>query len=426
MRGLILTFLFCLLIHVAVATDDSSSQATGTIGAEVFGRQARWLHGSLALSETYDDNIFNTTLDAADDFITTISPGIQFSLPGSDQPAEVVATDTTTPGGLVFGRFTDRSFRRFRAYLGYAPEFNFYKDHTEQNVVNHYAQGGAQVNLRGGLALNLVDRFVIDYDRTWAKRSTQRDRYAVNLFDLYATYPLFSKFLIRAEFANNHVEYRDDINDYRNRTDNSGSAYLFYLIGAKTSTFVQYRYVDIDYRTDNARDGDLQEALAGIVWDVTAKTRGSLQGGIGSRPYDEGVYDTGGRFVFQGNLRYAFTSRTAITLGVFHRNEESTDSFYDYTVTTGADVGFSQQLRHNLDIALDFSFRRDDYQSGDTRQVILAERTDNFFQLYPSITYAFRRGLSVSLAYAYRDRDSDSDSESFTGNSVMLKFTGSM
>lgn len=207
MRNLILTLLFCLLTHVAVAADDSSSPATGTIGAEIFGRQTRWLHGSLALSETYDDNIFNTAVDVAHDFITTISPGIQFCLPGSDQPAEAVATDTTTPGGLVFGRFMDRSFRRFRTYLGYAPALNFYADHTDQNAVTHQAQGGAQVNLRGGLTLDLVDRFVSDYDRTWANRSTQTDRYMANLFDLFATYPLSPKFLIRAEYGNNRVDY---------------------------------------------------------------------------------------------------------------------------------------------------------------------------------------------------------------------------
>lgn len=426
MRGLILTLLFCLLANVAVAADDSSSPASGTIGAEVFGRKTRWLHGSLALSETYDDNIFNTTVDAAHDFITTISPGVQFSLPGSDQPAGGVATDTTTPGGLVFGRFRDRSFRRFRTYLGYAPAFNFYADHTDQDVVNHQAQGGAQVNLRGGLSLDLVDRFVIDYDRTWGNRSTQTDRYAANLFDLFATYPLSPKFLIRAEYGNNRIDYRDDLNDYRDRTDNAGSAYLFYRFAAKTSTFIQYRYVDIDYRTDDARDGDLQEALAGIAWDITAKTSGSLRAGYGSRGYDAGVYDTGGRFVFQGNLDYAFSSRTGISLGAFHRNEESTDLAYDHTVTTGADLSLTQQLRHNLEAALDLTWRRDDYQGGDARQVALAERTDDFFQLSPSITYAFRRWLSVSLAYAYRDRHSDVDGDSFTGNSVVLKFTGSI
>jgi hypothetical protein len=417
----------CLLSLAAVAFAEEADSADGHISGEIFGKKARWYHAYLSVYEAYDDNIFNTEAQTESDLITVISPGIQLTVPGTDQPAEEIVTDTTSPGGLTFGRFTERSYRRFRAHVGYAPWFQFYADHSDENVANHSAQAGLQFNLRGGLSFDLVNRFVKDFDRLVSNRSTQSDHYYSNLFSLIVTYPLSPKFELRADYAHNLIEYLDDdTNGFRNRADNSGAAFIFYKFQPKTAAFIEYRYTEIDYDTDNNRDGSQQNAAAGLVWEITAKTSGRFQAGYGTRRYDAEVYDDSDSLLFQTTVDYHFSPKTQVGISLSHSIAESTESIYDHTLTTGAALTYRQALRHNLNFDCQLSYRHLDYQGGRAEASDLPDRQDDIWSITPSLSYAFRRWLSASVAYNYRDRDSDVETGSFRGNTVIIKLTGSI
>lgn len=426
---LIYLTLCCLFLTALSAAASAEERETekGHVGGEIFGKKARWYHAYLSLYGRYDDNIYNANNDTKSDLITVISPGIQLTVPGTDQPAEVIATDTTTPGGLTFGRFTGHSYRRFRAYLGYAPWFQFFADNSDENVVNHYSQAGLQYNLRGGLSFDLLNRFVKDYDRLQANRSTQFDQYYSNLFSLIATYPLSPKFQFRVDYSNNFIDYiSDEINGFRNRTDNSGAAFVFYKFRPKTTAFVELRYTDLDYDTDNDRDGDQQNAYAGLTWDITAKTSGSFQAGYGMRRYDTSMFDDSNAFVFKGTVEYQFTPKTRIDLSAFHRNEESTETINAYVLTTGTAFACRQHLRYNLDFDFEIFYRHLEYKAAKAELIGVPDRKDDLLSITPSLSYAFRRWLSVSLAYVYRSRDSSAPLNSFTGKNIIIKLTGSI
>ena len=424
---LFLCCFYLIILNGTTAFADEIEIETGTISGDIFGKKARLYHGYLSVYGAFDDNIFNTENETESDLITVISPGIQLTVPGTDQPAEAIVTDTTTPGGLTFGRFTERAQRRFRAYAGYAPWFQFYKDNTDQNVINHYAQAGVQTNLRGGLSFDLVNRFVKDYERLQANQSTQTDQYTSNVFNLIATYPLSPKFLLRADYTNNFIDYiDDDPNGFRDRTDNSGAAFVFYRLRPKTAAFIELRYTDIDYDTDTDRDGDQQDLSAGLIWNITAKTSGSVQAGYGIRSYDAAVYDDTDSVLFQGTVDYRFSPKTRVGLSLFHRNEESAESSYGNTLSTGASLSYNQALRHNLDFELEMSYRLEDYAGGDAQLFTVPDRTDDVWSVTPSLTYAFRRWLSASVAYTHRARHSDIPSDTFDANVFVIKLTGSI
>jgi hypothetical protein len=404
----------------------SVASNTGTISGDIFGKKARWIHGYLSLYGAFDDNIFNTEKETESDLITVISPGIQLTVPGTDQPSEAIVSDTTTPGGLTFGRFTERAHRRFKAYVGYAPWFHFYADNTDQNVVNHYAQAGLQYNLRGGLSFDMVNRFVKDYDRLQANRSTQIDQYYCNVCNLIVTYPLSPKFLLRTGYTNNYIDYIDDeINGYRDRSDNSGEVFVFFKFRPKTVAFGELRYTDIDYDSDNDRDGDQQNGQIGLIWDITAKTSGSFRAGYGKRHYDA-VFEDSDRFTFAGSLDYRFSPKMRVDLSLYHRNEESTELLYDNTLTSGAALTFKHVLRHNLEFEFELSYRIEDYQGGDAELLALSERSDDVWTVTPSLTYALGRWLSGSVAYLYRARNSNEPLNSFNANVFFIKLAGSI
>jgi hypothetical protein len=395
----------------------------GHIDGDIFGKTFKWYQVFFSLYETYDDNIFNTHEDREGDFITAVSPGIQVSIPEIDQPAEKILTDTAVAGGRVFGQFNQTSFRRFKAYAGYAPLMQFYTRNKDENVVNHHAQAGLQLNFPSGLSFNAVDSYVETYDKLKANISSQTDLYCSNLIAFTAGYPLSQKFMLQLDYTNFQLEYSDDEkNGFGNRTDNSGTGYLFFKFRPKTALYLKYQHTDIDYENDIRRNGKAHNYLGGFTWDFGAKTRLNFQSGYGIRNYYDSSFDDGDSFVYQVDVDYQFSSKTNFGLVAFQRIEESSESVYDHTWTTGVSLEFSQTLTSNLMFECNTSYNRYEYKGGEG----LSERVDDHFIFTPSLSYTFHRWLSLSLLCAHRQRNSDIDDDSYFGNIVAFKISGAI
>lgn len=422
--------IFCLLLlslMLSPVLADEDDTETGHISGDIFGKKAKWYHAYLSLSEAYDDNIFNTEYHKESDLTTVVCPGIQFTVPGTGQKAEDITTGTATPGGLVFGRFAESFSHRFSAYLGYAPQFHFYKDNTDEDIVHHNAQAGVQYHLRGGLSFNAVNQYVRYYDRREADISTQTNEYSSNLFNLMTTYTLSERIQLRADYTNFRLDYDDDaLNGFKDRSDNAGSGFIFFRFRPKTAVFIECRYIDINYKNDDTRDSDEQTYLIGIVREITGKTRASLRVGYGTRQYGDPVLDRSERFIFEAAVGHHFSSKTRISLSAYHRIEESSEKAYDYTITTAVSLNYTQNLAHNLNFETAFTYTHYDYEGGSAKMAGEPNRKDDYNMITPSLTYDFRRWLTASLAYIYRERDSEKNLDSYTGNTLIFKIAGSI
>lgn len=418
-------FLISSLFAPVLADEDDAK--IGHISGDIFGKKDKWYHAYLSLSEAYDDNIFNTENNEESDLITVVCPGIQFTIPGTEQKAEDMITGTATPGGLVFGRYAERFSHRFSAYLGYAPKFHFYKDNTDEDIVYHNAQAGMKYNLKGGLSFDMVNQYVRYYDQREADTSTQTNEYSSNLFNLITTYTLSEKVQFKVDYTNFRLDYKDEaLNGFKDRSDNAGSGFFFFRFRPKTAVFIKYRYIDINYKNDDARDSVEQIYSIGIVRKITGKTTASLSVGCGIRQYEDSVVNDSNRFIFEAGVDYYFSPKTSINFNAYRRNEESSEKAYNYTITTASSFNYAQKLTHNLNLEIDFTYSHNDYEGGVAELLGEPKRKDNYFQVTPSLTYNFRRWLSASLAYTYRKRDSGLDLNSYTGNTIILKITGSI
>ncbi len=399
----------------------------GHIGGDIFAKKSKWWHGYASLFEGYDDNIFNTEDDAESDLITVISPGFQLTLPGTEQRAEEIVTGTTTPGGLVFGRFRETSFRRFRAYLGYAPWFQFYADHPDENVVNHAAQAGMQLNFRGGISLDAADRLDRNYDQFEAGTSTQTTDYLSNLFLLSATVPLSPKFRLRTDYSYFNVAYdNEEFNALRDRADNTATGYLYFQIRPRTDLFISYQYTNIEYDTDTVRNSVEQDYTGGIQYELTSKTNLHLQAGYGIRTYEKEAIDDSRRIICLARLNYAFSAKTDMGLTVYRRNEESSISAYDDAITTAATFTLRQSLIYKWDVSLEADYRYSDYHASDTELTGINDRSDTRITVTPALSYTLNQWLAASLAYSHRRLDSDLENNSYAGQRIMVKLTGSI
>ena len=417
--GLLLIFLSIPLS--VTGSEEKEIKGKGKISGDIFGKRGRYYHAFLSLYGAYDDNIFNISEDEESDIITVISPGIQLAFPATRTKPMSIATATTTSGGLVYDRFEEPGFQQFQSYLAYNPRFLIFAENTDENTVNHEAQGSLQYNLRGGLSFSLVDRFVQNFDRNEAGISTETDTYRSNLADLIVSYAITEKTLFRVDYSNFIVFYTDAKNEDRNRTDNAASGYLFFKIRSKTSLFAQYNIIDISYDEDSVRDSREQRILGGVYRNMTEKTKGSFRIGYGLREFDDAQIDDAEGIVFEARLDYQVTPKTSLGLGAYHRNEETPDSTANYVVSTSATATYRQKLTDKFTFAFELLYRDEDYQGG-----VSKERSDQFFSPSPSIKYAFRDWISAGLTYGYRQRESNEDAFDYTGNRVVFEIRGAI
>ena len=87
---------------------------------------------SLSLSEEYDDNVFLNSSNEKNDFITYVSPGLNFNI----------------------------SSRHSRLSLGYLPTFSYYSSHDDLNETTHRVTGDFNLELSQRLTFNMTSSFI--------------------------------------------------------------------------------------------------------------------------------------------------------------------------------------------------------------------------------------------------------------------------
>ena len=395
----------------------------GTISGDIFEKKGRYYHAFLSVYGAYDDNIFNVNEETESDFITVISPRIQLVFPSTRIQPVSVNTATTTAGGLVYDRFEAPGFQQFQSYLVYSPQIYLYAENDDENTVNHEAQAALEYNLKGGLSFNLLDRMVQDFDRYEFGVSTETDTFRSNLASLIVSYDISEKTMVRFDYSNFIVSYTDDKNEDRNRIDNTASAYLFFKVKSKTFLFAQYTFIDVGYDEVSFRNSQEQNALAGVNWNMTDKTRASARVGYSLREFDDSRIEDGEGVVFQARVNYQATVKTSLFFSAYHRNEETPDLSYDYVKTSSATAAYGQNIYDKYRFELTFTYRDEDYQSDLTGAV---DRSDQVFLVEPSLSYTFRDWLSFGLSYGYRNRSSNIETFDYDGSRVVLEIRGAI
>ncbi len=222
---------------------------------------------SLTLAEEYNDNIL-LEQDRTSDWITRISPGIDFSL---RSPTSEVR-------------------------LAYAPSFNIYASHDEENNTSHRFNGSGAFALTDNLALTITDSFVLSSELTdlAAVADTgpirRREERTFHTLAGLLSYKLSGTLtgLLGATFSDSDT---DDPDGDRVKTY-IGTAGLRYAAGERTSFTGAVRYAKYDFTTSS--DSESLDFTLGVSHKLTPTLTGDLTGGvIGVKIKDTGKKDTG-------------------------------------------------------------------------------------------------------------------------------------
>ncbi|MCP4117794.1 MAG: outer membrane beta-barrel protein [Desulfobacteraceae bacterium] len=402
-----------------------AGQEVEGIGAEIFGERGGLVHHFVLFEETYTDNLFNLNTNKEDDFVTSVNPGLWIALPANREKLLEIGTTNTSPGGLNLSRIKPDTTRRAQGYFLYAPEFVYYADHSDHDTTNHKAEGLFQYNFDMGLSIDVVDQFNIRSEVNDNGISERLDEYLDNLFNYIMVYDPSEKLRFRVDYSNYDLEYEDSINAYRDRNDNSFSAYLFYRILPKTSVFVEYEFADISFDTntesDSISDSIEKRYYTGLEWDVTAKTKGRIKIGYIDKDFDKaGVEDEDG-FSYEIQTQHNFTPKRALLVNGFRRFNESTMSTSSTSLSTGLSATWLQRFTDKWSGTLNVSSSKERYKGDFTFNGVTDERDDNLFSIAPALRYEFREWLRFDLAYIFTQRDSNFKPFDFTNNTVFLR-----
>jgi hypothetical protein len=432
--------------------------ATAAYGQEPSQRLT--LIPSLSLGERYDDNIFETTTNKQDDFITVISPGIRVQY---------------LPTAPTLGTQFD---------LDYRADIEFFADHSSQNNVGHRLSLTLVSPLAPSLDVRLRELLVItnnplDRDESLSPPTglrpasqQQRQRTVHNEAEGRADIRLGGRTSLGVVFGNliDNVDVPDEFDEFR-YTVGTELGYTF-NVARNSSAFLAYQVTFESFRDNGMVPAGSSDAAfqvhavgpgvrhdltptlaveAGLGYSFTTSDAPQKDGNNGvignvklTKTFNKGQASLGYARRFSadgttGDVVIDDTVRALATLnltGKLAAKLDSNVSWFDYqnvTVTPTSDnanrrffairPGLTYQILRPWGVSVDYSYEYTDYTEG-----TLANYADHRFFL--STQYALREWLVLGLSYRYGHRNVHGDVTvsgvtPFTDNQVMLTLTAS-
>ncbi|MEW6118081.1 MAG: outer membrane beta-barrel protein [Nitrospirota bacterium] len=429
MKGLFCLVLLYLLIPVAASAAEQAPVGSSRDAGSLFERTGGYVHPFLSLTEYYTDNVFNTRSNEKEDYVTIISPGIWLAAPRVKERLYDIETSSVTPGGAPLTRFFPRAPGRYQAYVLYRADIERYAKETSENTENHRVDAMLQYNFRGGLSIDLMNQFLKTHNpRGTGDIDTDLDEFDANYFSTVLSYQLSDSLLLRLDYGNYSINYTSEGDDFRDRMDNSASAYAFYKVGPRTALFGQYQFIDINYDKDVLPDNEEHNMFLGIRKEVTAKSLIMLKAGYGIKDFDKSTVDTKNTFLAEAQVRHNFTPKTSAGLIISRRTNESDITADSYVVSDNIGIEYNQRITNKIAGALRVSYTSDKYKG---EEITVAgegtkQRKDKYYSGGPSFIYKFKEWLSAELGYVYTKRDSNFRSFDYTNNTVSFRITGSL
>jgi hypothetical protein len=350
----------------------------------------------VGVAETYTDNLFLEP-DGDYDFVTTISPFLDLTLP--------------------FGR---HSFE-----VLYQSDFIEPAHFSEYSVDHHFIDGYLNFDFPGGLVIRVGNEWMYNSNPPTFK-GDYLYRYNRNTTPLEVTYSFTDRYSVGLRYAHEFVRYTKELFEVDNIDQDNVILDLNYRILPKTTVFLEggWAYQRFPERVLVSTDNNEYHIWLGATTTPAAKIVGTLAGGYTRRVYEDD--QAGGPvdgFNVKGNLYYLLTPRTRISLEVFSLFQSTyfttTDNpiygstYRDTSVTLGISQAFSYRLTASASVGygnLDFS--------GEGPVATVSDRQDNLYLAEASLEYKIWKYIGLGLQYNFVKDDSNVGSEDYTENRV--------
>ena len=387
------------LVPVALAQDETDDFA---------GFRKLTFTPSVALTQSYDDNIYTETNDTNGDFITNLDAKLK----------------------------VDASFENLRKL-----QFNFginqeiYADNANDNRLDYNAGVLARSNLSDGVvwtgsadfrhAHNNRGDNETDPTASAEKAPAYDMARAKTSLNVKANQFTFKPRLGLAAYTFKDYNLRNGSavdQDYRDRIEYIAGGRLSYGVLKTTDIFIDAEYAPNDYDVSgtNNRDSNGSRYLTGIAYKPSKNLSAEFGIGYMNRTFDRASFDNIHALATQSSVNWSYEDGGRVRISLERSIGETTQMNVGGTLRTGTRVSITKNLAEDLTGKLDARYFSTAYQGGLGATGGAKDRTDNLFGFGAELEYQLNEKLALTADYNYVNNGSNQNSAEYTKNVFLL------
>lgn len=199
-------------------------------------------------------------------------------------------------------------------------------------------------------------------------------------------------------------------------TPEYGAAY-YWRVMPKTSVLFEARRTDQNYRLSTSPlDSEEQRYYAGVTWEATAATSGTIKIGTFRKKFDSSLPSYDGT---SWEALVAWSPRTYSHFDFYSaRFPTESTGLGSFILSDATGVLWTHNWTSYVSTGVNARYQRDRYQGFD--------RNDDISSIGLRVGYKFRRWLTLGAEYTYIKRDSNLDNFDYNKNVYFLTATASM
>lgn len=362
------------------------------------------VHPFIGLTEAYSDNLYRNygNFKSESDFITTLSPGIQFFLP----------------------------LQRHSLQLDYKADINWFANNSGTNYSGQKFGGAAKFDFPGGLLFNLSDYYSDDKIMRKAKNGNNSSSdpfrelpFNANDFNAMAKYRFVDRWAVEGRYNNYDYKYKNSYDEGGSYNRGTFGGSVYYRFTAKMDALLDYNYGKTGYKTGSINDNKDQSVYVGLSFDPSAKLRGYLKAGWANKDYENNLAGRNNSFSTVSSLidlTYTLSRYDGLTLKANRTIQEDTDTNAPFT-NTDISLWYRHILAWNEKVSLNANvgYGTGKYEQGTTDiDGTLKTRDDKRYYGGVGVGYALQRWLTLGLNYSYTNNDSNFLNYNYKENKV--------
>jgi len=348
------------------------------------------VHPSVRLDAQYNDNIYSTP-NKTGDRILVLTPALQLET-----------------------RIGTNSYK-----LRLATAIGEYQSNRSENYTNTNLNGLAELNLGTRLRARLEADYLDGVDPRGSTNNaltSTPDHYhqtqGRGIVSFGAPSARGHMDLELGQVRRDYVNNRDTTAGSDRVTSDAGLTF-YWRTGPKSTLLFQGKRSVIDYVLPTSTLGSVEMAyLAGVQWDLSAKTSGTFRAGVTKKDFDDPARAASTRPSWTGAVRWSPRTYSHVDLSLSRQPAETSGSVGDFIDRTSTAARWTHAWSTTVTTEAFASYLTDAYQG--------AARTDNTQNYSARATYRMRRWLSFGGDYARTVRNSDDSNFDYKRNVLMV------
>ncbi|QIZ78452.1 outer membrane beta-barrel protein [Ferrimonas lipolytica] len=193
-----------------------------------------------------------------------------------------------------------------------------------------------------------------------------------------------------------------NISQYSDYSTERARVTMYWRLGSRTRLLGEWNGYDTEYDDDpiNApeRGSKSYRLFAGVTWEATSKTSGTIKLGYEERDFDSSEREDFDGLAWQASVDYQPRTYSTFTLTSGGRAKDP-DTFGDYIEETTLGLAWNHQWRPRLSTFTSVQYVGEEFTGFD--------RDDDMYKAKVGVSMAWKRWLASDFSYEFVDQDSN-------------------